>query len=804
MQKFLPCLLLAGLLLFNLDLSAQGDRQATLDQIAAKLVNSLQSNKEMIYLHIDKPFHLAGTTVWFRAYLLNQQTQLPSTQSRLVYVDLLDEELKSIDQIVLYARDLELGGGIKLPAKVKEGNYYIRAYTNLVSPDAPESFIAPIYIINADQGGANVKPIRKWKAAPSEVNSVRFYPEGGNLINGVDCVVGVRATDASGKPAAINGIIKDNRDSVVANFQTLVNGLGKFVFNPYKNRKYRAIVKNAGQETTIELPALSNTAYQLALIKQDSQKISLRVALSDPLYEKKAGSYLLAVSRGRVAFASIGSGMYKVDIPVSNFPEGIADFYLYDEQQNEVSRRRVWVNNNDIRFDVKPNKTQYYPRSTAMLDISLTDKSGKPLAGVLSVSVTDNGILNPSSQLPAITDYNFINKSGVTNSSCVFNNVSDLSQDIADLILMTAADKSASIASPGKSLDSILSIKGKLFYKNSPLVNESISLIAPQQPNLFRSDTTDASGSFSFNNLNYFDSTQFYIQLTHQKIDALDLTLKLDPSSIPASVEPTSLVNDCKQEDQLNAGVQMFKKNNIDSFLIGNTREWLSSITIKGRKTPEDKYGKRNKFSHVITREQLSKMEQSTTANAVKMIPGVIMVSGNLTIRGGIPSFDNAGILDGNIEPMVVVDGVPAVTAGGVVNYLNSIPPNQIDYIEVLTGGEAAQYGTRAGNGVILIKTGQPQYFSSGIKNSITIYPKGYHVSPDFYMPDYSNEKIKEAEFKDNRSTIYWNGSVWTDKNGKATVQFYTADAKTTYTVTVMGITSKGDLVMKQIVVGRN
>ena len=803
MRKFLPYLLFAGLLCLTSGLSAQGDRQAILDQIAAKLVSTLQTNKEMIYLHIDKPYHLAGTTLWFRAYLLNQQSQLPSSQSRLVYVDLLNEEMKVIDQLVMYARDLELGGGIKLTARLNEGNYYLRAYTNLISPDAPESFVAPVYIINPDQGAGNVKSVRKIKSPASEINTVRFYPEGGSLINGVDCIVGVKATDASGKPAAINGIIKDNRDSVVASFQTLVNGLGKFMFNPYKNRKYRAIVKNAGQETTIDLPALSNMAYQLALIKQDSQRISLRIALSDPLYDKKAGSYLLGVSRGRVAFASIGSGMYKVDIPVANFPEGIADFYLFDEQQNEVSRRRVWINNNDPRIEVKPNKAQYYQRSTASVDITLTDKSGKPLAAVLSVSVTDNGILNPSSQLPSLSDFNFISKSGVTNSSCIFNSSADLSQDIADLILMTARDQSAAKISNGKALDSNLSVKGKLLHKNAPLANESISLIAPQQPNLFRTDTTDASGNFSFNNLNFFDSTQFYIQLTNQKIDAQDLTLKLDPSPAIATVDPT-LISDCKQEEQLNAGVQLFKKNYVDSFLIGNTREWLKSITVKGKKITEDKYGKRNKFSHVITREQLSKMEQATTANAVKMIPGVIMVSGNLTIRGGIPSFDNSGILDHNIEPMVVVDGVPAVTAGGVVNYLNSIPPNQIDYIEVLTGGEAAQYGTRAGNGVILIKTGQPQYFSSGMKNSITVYPKGYHVSPDFYMPDYSNEKIKEADFKDNRSTIYWNGSVWTDKNGKATIQFYTADAKTTYTITVMGVTSKGDLVTKQVTVGRN
>ena len=804
MRKFLPYLCYTGLMFSACFVFSQGDRQAVLDQIASKLVTSLQSNKEMIYLHIDKPYHLAGTTLWFRAYLLNQQSQLPSSHSRIIYVDLLNEEMKLIDQVLLYARELELGGGFRLAPKLNEGNYYLRAYSNLLPADAPESFILPIYIISPDQGAVNTKFVRRWKAAGIEKNSIRFYPEGGNLINGVDCIVAVKATDADGKPGAVNGIIKDNRDTVVASFQTTSSGLGKFMFNPYKNRKYRAILKKSDQsEITIDLPALSNNAYQLALIKQDSQRISFRIGLSDPLYERKAGTYLVGVSRGRVAFASIGAGMYKVDIPVANFPEGIADFYLFDEQQNEVSRRRVWVDK-DIQVSVTPNKAQYYQRSTASIDISLMDKSGKPLVGVLSVSVTDNSMVSPASQLPSLVDYNFTNKTGIGNIACIAGHNSGLRQDIVDLILLTGSDQQNTKGLYNKTLDSVLSITGRLLYKNTPLANETVSLISPKNPSLFRTDTTDATGNFNFGNLNFFDSTLFYIQLANTKIDKQDLLLRLDsPSTRPLS-ESIPSSTECTPEEQVNAGVQLFKKNNVDSFLIGNTRGWLQSITVKGKKTTEDKYGKRNKFSHVITREQLSKLEQSTTANAVKMVPGVMMVSGNLTIRGGTPSFDNSGILDDNIEPLVIVDGVQAVTGSGVVNYLNSIPPNIIDYIEVLTGGEAAQYGTRGANGVIIIKTGQPQYASFDLKNAITFYPKGYHISPEFYMPDYSNEKIKEASFKDNRSTIYWNGSVWTDKNGKAKISFYTADAKSTYTVTVMGVTANGDLVMKQISISRN
>ncbi len=149
-----------------------------------------------------------------------------------------------------------------------------------------------------------------------------------------------------------------------------------------------------------------------------------------------------------------------------------------------------------------------------------------------------------------------------------------------------------------------------------------------------------------------------------------------------------------------------------------------------------------------------------------------------------------------DIEPMVVVNGVPSNPAS-VVDYLNSFPPNSIDYIEVLTGPEAAIYGTRAGNGVIILKTAnnlRPR-ITADQKGISYIYPKGYHRAPVFYFPPYNIYEIRWAEFTDDRSTFYWNGELLTDSTGKATVSFYTGDMAATYTITVTGLTSDGDLI---------
>jgi TonB-dependent SusC/RagA subfamily outer membrane receptor len=84
-------------------------------------------------------------------------------------------------------------------------------------------------------------------------------------------------------------------------------------------------------------------------------------------------------------------------------------------------------------------------------------------------------------------------------------------------------------------------------------------------------------------------------------------------------------------------------------------------------------------------------------------VPGVQVIrtpSGELTVRiRGTNSFS------GNDEPLLVVDGMP-IRFGGLMAALRSIAPQDISRIEILKdAGALAIYGSRGGNGVILITT---------------------------------------------------------------------------------------------------
>jgi outer membrane receptor protein involved in Fe transport len=169
--------------------------------------------------------------------------------------------------------------------------------------------------------------------------------------------------------------------------------------------------------------------------------------------------------------------------------------------------------------------------------------------------------------------------------------------------------------------------------------------------------------------------------------------------------------------------------------------------------------------------------------------------------------------LDASIEPLVVINGVatPGEDAGAgiesspALGLLSSIPINNIDNIVVLGGSDAAIYGARGGNGVIVVTTSAGGNKSAPDDKGIEkkIYSKSYLESSPFPEPDYSKRNKNKTISSDYRPTIYWNGSTLTNKEGQAIYNFYTADGASVYTVTVTGVTAKGNLIYTQVKINR-
>ena len=164
-------------------------------------------------------------------------------------------------------------------------------------------------------------------------------------------------------------------------------------------------------------------------------------------------------------------------------------------------------------------------------------------------------------------------------------------------------------------------------------------------------------------------------------------------------------------------------------------------------------------------------------------LPGVSVmpaISGgyNVLIRG-------IGTIN-DLDPMFLLDGTPVDFKND--RSLSFIDANSVRRIEVLSGGNGAIYGSRAGNGVIAIYTGRKSGDKDGLKK---LELTGYQITPVFVSPDYSQPSAV-AIHPDNRQTLYWNPAVNTAADGTATVSFYTADRPCQYRIVVEGMNNTG------------
>jgi uncharacterized protein YfaS (alpha-2-macroglobulin family) len=123
--------LLVGFLALILGFTAFKADDDLFNQLLKKLDDyTSKYPQEKVYLQLDKPHYTAGDRIWFKAYLVNTKTKIPSKLSKILYVELIDEKDSLKRQLKLPLVSGLSWSDIKLPDTLQEGNYRIRAYTS--------------------------------------------------------------------------------------------------------------------------------------------------------------------------------------------------------------------------------------------------------------------------------------------------------------------------------------------------------------------------------------------------------------------------------------------------------------------------------------------------------------------------------------------------------------------------------------------------------------------------------------------------------------------------------------------------
>ncbi|HLI92762.1 MAG TPA: TonB-dependent receptor plug domain-containing protein [Puia sp.] len=786
-------LLLAGCLL----LVTAADAQTSMNELAAQFIEHIRTGrKEKLMVLTDKPYYAAGEKIWFNAWCLDSLSNRFLYLSKNLYVDLVNDQDSVISQLLFNIPAHKTAGMILLPATLPEGYYWLRAYTTrMLTEDSSRIFVRPVYVVNINKPNPGALSAYAPKTVPvgtdTAAPSLLFYPEGGSIISGTTATVGFRALGSRGQPVDVSGYVTDPLHDTVARFHSVLPGTGKFSFDAYNPRKYTAHVSWRGRELLFPLPALNQFAYQLSVIGRDDRIIHLQVSLGDSLYKKNKSTKLLAVSRDSLCFAANGTDMYQVNVPVAALPPGKVSFYLFDDRDRMVSQRSVYVPGRDSgRLQAATDKAHYGPGEKVGLSIGVRAEDNHPqTATLLAVAVTDDRLTGDRSlnaELGEVAPFG-------TAPADLAGNAGDTGEDV--LMLTAAPSYSGWKYLPGETrtvnlprfVDSnLLNIRGKAIGNdNAPLQHYIVNLVSGDN-RFFMADTTDTQGRFSFPLTEYDDGTRFNMKLTTLQGKAATGKLIIDKMDYPAFRTPAVLKQGLGKDEIAIIRRYRSRESSPDLAQLKDTG-LLKPATVKGRSRlpPEDEAKRASSFSDVIGPDQLHKGGVDAIKDALASVPG-------------LTSAINRVVGLGTADPvLVLLDGVPQNAA-----IIESLDASNIEFIEVLKGPLTAVYGMQGSGGVILINSVNKSeaVAQTNAKGLTTIYPRGYYSRPNVYASGWDPAKGPgPGDGTVDASTLYWNGDIVTDNNGKAKVDFFTGRQQAVYSAAIVGITMAGQIVEGKI-----
>jgi len=784
---------------------------------AQQPTDSIQKTKttppeiEKVYLHTDNNYYTIGESLWYKAYSVYAYTNQLFDHSKILYVELISPESKIISRNIT---NLEggLGHGDFVLADslgIKPGTYQLRAYTNWMRNYGDDFvFKKEIQIITPNKENTiqskennNTKTVSKNKKENPKLENtaailVDFFPEGGSLVEDVISNVAFKATDSYGNPIEIKGIIFDANDKQINLFKSIHDGMGKFIIQPEKNQKYYVKVTTANnEEIKVPLPEVQKTAYTIGINTIDEKKVvTIKTNAATLNQNPDTDLTLICTTRGITYFEgtqTLKDTKLSFILPEENFPEGIAQITLYDNQSRPQSERLVYIEKNkDIDVSFTTEKKLYTPKEKVNLTVSAKNKLGNPLIANFSIAATDtNGInenfddtLNICSYFLMASDI----KGKVHNPNYYFNNSNPARLFHLDLLLLTQGwrdfvwKKFPNLnANKNFKVEKGITIAGKVenLIGTTAKENNQVQMVLLNKGNsIMLNDTTDVNGKFEFNNIIFKGTATMLLNNKNQKG-------KNSGEFVLDSIYNRPIAVDFKGYNSLNYEenkITQIKTNIRNKNILFNIPEenQLKDVIVTAKKKKEDSTQSRYGFADFTYIPE----EKGPRFSNIFML--LQMVIPNVTASTNSVRFNRY-----NGPPIILVDGIETD-----MDLLSFISTDDIAKIEAIKGPGAAVFGSQGANGAILIYTKLGKGSTSGRKvfHSIAMPINGYQNTRFFYSPDYSKPNPLEKDKADIRNTLYWNPYIQPDEKGNASISYYNNEVDTTVNLNLEGITNNG------------
>ncbi len=769
--------------------------------------------QEKIHIHFDKESYLPGETIWFKAYLFEEN--LPSERSTNFYAAIYDDKGKIIKQQLSPIFMGSTDGHFIIPDTIKSTRIICRAYTSwMLNFDTTMLFSQAIKIINTKEQNPNSLLL-------TQSVKLTFFPEGGDMIEGTVNTVAFKANYNNGLPFLINGIIKKQETGeTILPLVAEHNGMGRFDIDMQPGDKYYAEwLDNNGTKQQTWLPQAKPAGVSLKLTVQKDR-------LYFNLFNKTGNDSLhVLMYMYQKVFYKTGLKITATEpftgmVPINSLPGGIMQLTVFDANWQPVAERVAFINNNNFTINAAVNSKEISTkkRGKNVIEILVADT----IPANMSLSISDADMNNETSENTILSNLLLKGdiKGYVHEPAFYFTSNTDAAlKRKLDLVLLThgwrrynwadmLVQKMPAVKYPA---DEYLGVYGQIGAEALSKMekDERVNLIVKTADSIstFYSLLPDKAGLLKQTALVFYDTARLYFSFNKNKINNSQIAFGKFNFTYPMLTQLNNYQNYFLPDTAgsvLKPGVSLFQyyvaNNGIKKF---NEEKSLQGVTVKtgaNRKWQNDplvkmdeKYasggftGGATGYALDVLHDEKAWTKPDIYAYLRNTMPSLLVGNYNLT-SGRSLSYNGKSVL-------VYIDEHEMTYSD-----LENLSLTQVAYIKLVPSylGSGPEAGGAAG-----LQPALSVYTRKG-DDLIDRRPKdkdlglvkvaGYSPNKEFYSPDYTQNNTTGGT--DARTTLLWLPYILTDKlNRKVPITFYNNDFTKKMRVVLEGINDEGKMI---------
>ncbi len=780
--------------------------------------------EEKLFAHTDKEFYLAGEIVWFKLYVVDAAGHQPLGLSKVAYVELIPDDQRPVLQArIALTRGLG-NGSFQLPFSIHSGNYTLRAYTNWMKNEGAAFFFEkPLTILNSlrntgvdSAGGASGASGAGATGAAGTAGGaggaagatgaapydIRFFPEGGNLVEGLPSRLAFRITNRYGKSVSCKGAIVSTAGDTLSRFHTLRFGMGECRFTPGGSAAVKALIETEdGTRMVANLPTTEAKGYAMEVTDAGNGHLQVVVRTNTNNADPSVWLYVHTRRSLRIAQkAAITGGEARFTISRDSLDEGISHLTILNGQQAPVCERLWFVQPASLKMELHPTQDDYTVRQKVTVSLAAKDATGQPMEMFGSMAV----VLQDSLQTPSqqdIRNYLLLSsdlRGAVESPGYYFSGDDAEIATTADLLMMTQGWRRFrwTAVGEGHHPDELTAVNQGPSYSYPPeyaglLVTGKITdrrtgtavsgvpawISAPGQQFNLAYSVSDKNGMIQWDLGTLYGVHELVVLTGDARTDSLyriDVGSPYFDAPARTMLPPFRLApafNDQLLSHSIGAQAQ-------NAYQAQRRQHFIQPLLTDTAAF----YGRPDRRYYLDDYTRFSSMEE-----VMREYVKEVRVRNNRGDFSLSVQSDQANELFFETTPLLLVDGVPISDANQVIKF----DPLKFRKVEIMT--KRYFLGDSLFSGIVSYGTYQGDLSGFPLdKNAYILDYEGLQLHREFYSPQYETGEQPTNRIPDLRNLLYWTPEITTDRNGVQQVSFYTSDVPGRYAVILQGITADG------------